>query len=141
MQGVQSTGKTFLLCALAEAVSNGGLVQGTNGLMERIKQGRVLYMSGDDSPMTITKRLTETFNANRKNICFQAENTTPYIGSPEFAEYFRLKRPDLCIIDTLQHFLPPRTNMNSTNEVTLALQPLRILSNNTIAKNLQSFLR
>jgi hypothetical protein len=124
VQGVQAMGKTFLLCALTSAVTNGGTIQGVNGHIER----RVLYLSGDDSPMTITKRLTETFSANCENVFFQQKNTIPTIGSPEFSEYFAQVKPDLCIIDTLQHFLPPKTDMNSASSVTLALQPLKVLS-------------
>jgi predicted ATP-dependent serine protease len=46
--GAPGIGKTYLLCAVAAAVTTGGSVQGTDGELERLQLGNVLYLSGDD---------------------------------------------------------------------------------------------
>jgi hypothetical protein len=110
------------------AVSNGGDVQGVCGDMEALPSGKVLYLSGDDDiSTTIVPRLM-TFHADLKNIHFAPDGILPPIGGAEFAQLFEMVKPSLCIVDTLQHFLPPRTDVNSAISTTVALQPLKVLA-------------
>ena len=128
IQGIAGVGKTFLLCAVAAAVSCGGYVQGASGKMERLKQGRVLLLTGDDDvSTTIVPRLIE-FGAELSGIHFLPEGALPPIGSDGFAQLAECARPDLLIVDTLQHFLPPKVDLNSANATTNALQPLKLLA-------------
>jgi len=125
VQGLAGIGKSFLLCAVAAAVSSGGVVQGADGEMERVEKGRVLYLSGDDAPEMLKTRLKK-FNADMSNIFFG--NGISPIGSTDMADMFEEVKPLLVIIDTLQHFLPRKTDMNAVNEASLAVQPLKALA-------------
>ena len=128
VQGLAGIGKTFLLCAVSAAVSKGGAVQSVDGHMERLQRGRVLYLSGDDDvSTTIVPRLNE-LQASLSNIYFASQDILPPIGSVEFEQFFDEVKPSMCIVDTLQHFLPPRTNLNAANETTAALYPLKVLA-------------
>jgi len=126
VQGLAGIGKSFLLCAIAAAVSSGGVVQGVSGNMERVEKGRVLYLSGDDAPEMLKGRLSG-FNANMSNIFFGGENIFP-IGSTEMSDMFEQIHPVLAILDTLQHFLPKKTDINAANEASVAVQPLKALA-------------
>ncbi|MCL2046122.1 MAG: AAA family ATPase [Oscillospiraceae bacterium] len=128
IQGIPHVGKTFLLCALASAVSCGGLVQGINGSMEKLKQGKVLLFEGDDDLDEIADRL-DMFDHEPKNIHIVPfeEHPTP-IGSPEFEYLVHSTKPDLIIIDTLAHYLSTRVDLNNYTEATTLFKPLRLLA-------------
>ncbi|MDR0325017.1 MAG: AAA family ATPase [Oscillospiraceae bacterium] len=128
IQGIAGIGKTFKLCAVAAAVSSGGCVQSVGGGMEPLQCGRVLYLSGDDDPSTtLVPRMTE-LGADLGNIHFAPDGMLPQIGSGELKQLFEAVKPSLCVIDTLQHFLPGRVDLNSANSTTSALQPLKVLA-------------
>ncbi|GHV32727.1 hypothetical protein FACS18949_04570 [Clostridia bacterium] len=128
IQGIAGIGKTFLLCAVSAAVSNGGGVQSANGNTERLQCGKVLYLSGDDDPATTIVPRLNAFNANLDNIHFAPQDALPPIGSAELEQLFAAATPTLAIVDTLQHFLPAKTDLNSANSTTVALQPLKVLA-------------
>ena len=128
IQGIAGIGKSFLLCAMSAAVSNGGEVQSVSGNMEKLQRGNVLYLSGDDDASTTIVPRMMAFNAELNNIHFQRDGTMPPIGSPELEQLFEAVKPSLAIVDTLQHFLQPRTEVNSANSTTVALQPLKVLA-------------
>jgi hypothetical protein len=128
IQGVAGMGKSFLLCAVSAAVSKGDSVQGVGGYMEALPQGKVLYISGDDDVATTLKPRLWALKANCDNIYFQPDGIFPVIGSVEFEQLVESVKPSLLILDTLQHFLPPRTELNSANNTTVALQPLKVLA-------------
>ena len=113
IQGIAGIGKTFLLCAVAASTSNGGCVQSVTGGMEKLPQRTVLYLSGDDDPRTTIVPRLNGFNADLDKIHFAPPDILPPIGSPEFAQLFDAVKPSLAIVDTLQHFLPTRTDLNS----------------------------
>jgi len=128
IQGIAGVGKTFMLSAVVAAVSNGGVVQSTRGTMEKLKQGRVLYLSGDDDiNTTLVPRLKE-FGADLNNIFFAPDGKLPAIGSTELESLFESVKPSLCVLDTLQHFLPGKVDLNSANATTNALQPSKRLA-------------
>jgi hypothetical protein len=128
VQGISGIGKSFLLCAISAAVSNGGNVQSVSGNMERLQRGKVLYLSGDDDVATTIVPRLNGFNADLHNIHFAPNGTLPPIGSVEFEQLCEAAKPSICIVDTIQHFLPPRTELNSANSTTVALQPLKVLA-------------
>ncbi|MDR0490211.1 MAG: AAA family ATPase [Oscillospiraceae bacterium] len=128
VQGIAGIGKTYLICAIAAAVSSGGAVQSVNGDMERVSGGQVLFLSGDDDPETTLVPRMKELGADLSSIHFAPNSLVPSIGSPEFEGLFVIAKPNLCILDTLQHFLPARVDLNSANVVTNTLQPLRQLA-------------
>ena len=128
IQGIAGIGKTFLLCAISAAVSSGGNVQSVNGNLEKLVQGNVLYLTGDDDISTTLVPRMNYFTADLNKIYFAPDNVLPCIGSPQLEFLFDMHKPSLAIIDTLQHFIPERTELNSANSTTVALQPLKILA-------------
>jgi hypothetical protein len=106
----------------------GGEVQGLegNGSTVQLPLGKVLYLSGDDSPERLKERLVLQ-GANLTEIAFPPEGMLPQIGSKELYELFAQIRPVLCIVDTLQHFING-VSMNDLAAITRALQPIQALA-------------
>jgi len=125
VQGIAGLGKSFMLCAVAAAVSSAGFVQSVDGQMERLRAGSVLFLSGDDDASTTLVPRLISLGANRRNVHFAPDGMLPAIGSPELESLFARVKPTLCIFDTLQHFLPAKVDINSANSATNALQPLK----------------
>ena len=128
IQGIAGIGKTFLLCAIAAAVTSGGVVQSVDGGTERITQGNVLYLSGDDDPATTIIPRADALGADLSRLYFQPDDTYPAIGSAELDSLCVFIKPSLLILDTLQHFIPGKVDYNSANSMTNALQPLKTLA-------------
>jgi hypothetical protein len=128
IQGIPGDGKTWLMCELAAKTSVGGEVQGLEGndSTVRLPIGKVLYLSGDDSPERLKERLT-LCGGNLTEIAFPPEGMLPQIGSKELTELFAQIRPVLCIVDTLQHFING-VSMNDLAAITRALQPIQALA-------------
>ena len=128
IQGIAGIGKTFMLCAVVAAVSKGDHLQATNGNTERVDIGNVLYISGDDDPSTTLVPRMNDLDAKVCNVYFSPDGLLPAIGSPELESLFEQTKPSLCVLDTLQHFTPPKTDFNSANSMANSLQPLRRLA-------------
>ena len=128
IQGMAGIGKTFLLCAISAAVSTGGSVQSVDDGMEKIPRGNVLYLSGDDDASTTLVPRMKNFHVDLNRVFFAPENMLPAIGSVEMEQLFEEHRPTLVILDTLQHFIHGKTDSNSANGITSALQPLKVLA-------------
>jgi hypothetical protein len=128
IQGIPGDGKTWLMCELAAKTSVGGAVQGIEGNDSTVQLpiGKVLYLSGDDSPERLKERLV-LCGGNLTEIAFPPEGMLPQIGSKELTELFAQIRPVLCIVDTLQHFINV-VSMNDLAAITRALQPIQALA-------------
>jgi hypothetical protein len=128
IQGIPGDGKTWLMCELAAKTSVGGEVQGLEGNDSTVQLplGKVLYLSGDDSPERLKERLA-LCGGNLSEIAFPPEGMLPQIGSAELKELFTQIRPVLCIVDTLQHFING-VSMNDLAAITRALQPIQALA-------------
>jgi hypothetical protein len=128
IQGIPGDGKTWLMCELAAKTSVGGEVQGLEGNDSTVQLplGKVLYLSGDDSPERLKERLA-LCGGNLTKIAFPPEGMLPQIGSTELTELFAQIRPVLCIVDTLQHFING-VSMNDLAAITRALQPIQALA-------------
>jgi hypothetical protein len=128
IQGIPGDGKTWLMCELAAKTSVGGEVQGIEGNDDTIRLpiGKVLYLSGDDSPERLKERLVLQ-GANLTEIAFPPEGMLPQIGSKELVDLFTQIHPVLCIVDTLQHFING-VSMNDLAAITRALQPIQALA-------------
>jgi hypothetical protein len=128
IQGIPGDGKTWLMCELAAKTSVGGAVQGLEGNNSTVQLplGKVLYLSGDDSPERLKERLA-LCGGNLTEIAFPPEGMLPQIGSAELTELFTQIRPILCIVDTLQHFING-VSMNDLGAITRALQPIQALA-------------
>jgi hypothetical protein len=128
IQGIPGDGKTWLMCELAAKTSVGGAVQGIEGNDSTIQLplGKVLYLSGDDSPERLKERLAMC-GGNLSEIAFPPEGMLPQIGSVELTELFSQIRPVLCIVDTLQHFING-ASVNDLVAITRALQPIQALA-------------
>lgn len=130
-------GKTTLACSLAAAISSGTrcILDPTDVAREPQK---VLLLNAEDSIRAKLAKKLRLNHATKENIL--APDTTAdkahlessmKIGSPEFEQVIRHVRPALCIIDPLQSYIPPHTNMSSRAEMRQCLQHLTALGEDT----------
>jgi hypothetical protein len=133
IQGLPGSGKSWLTCALAVAVANGGEFPKANGEMMKLPHGRVLICNFDDSVdfglMPRLEKLGLT-DDGRKRVFFL--DSTEAIGitfsDKRLAAVFEEFRPDLAIFDTLQHFVSGRTDFHRANEMNEAIVKIKVLS-------------
>lgn len=118
--GDGGTGKGFVSSAITSAISSGEQVF-FESEEEYLKQNRqpqkVLFISSEEDISKVTKRKMKLQgNAIEKNIyVLGAENEYTYkvkIGSKELEKLVHSIKPQLVIIDPIQAFLPPNTNMS-----------------------------
>lgn len=118
--GDGGTGKGFVSSAITSAISSGEQVF-FESEEEYLKQNRqpqkVLFISSEEDISKVTKRKMKLQgNAIEKNIyVLGAENEYTYkvkIGSKELEKLIHSIKPQLVIIDPIQAFLPPNTNMS-----------------------------
>jgi len=56
------------------------------------------------------------------------EGRIPIIGSSELEHLFQAHKPDIVVFDTVNYFVPPKSNMNSANDALGTLYPLKKLA-------------
>lgn len=118
--GDGGTGKGFVSSAITSAISSGEQVF-FESEEEYLKQNRqpqkVLFISSEEDISKVTKRKMKLQGkVIEKNIyVLGAENEYTYkvkIGSKELEKLIHSIKPQLVIIDPIQAFLPPNTNMS-----------------------------
>jgi len=73
IQGVPGSGKSYAACAIAAAVSDGGVLPVVSNAetesvrFQQVERGRVIYFSGDDTASTVKTRL-EAIGGNCENV-------------------------------------------------------------------------
>ena len=131
IQGMPGVGKTWLLCAISAAISNGAadtILPSVSDTVQKPVTGKVLFLSGDDDYSTTIKPRLRTCGANMSNVLTIEGDMLPAADSEELAEVFEKVKPTLVILDTLQHFLSGKTDMNAANATTSKLSPLKTLA-------------
>lgn len=123
IQGVPNAGKSFLIAAIAAAVSSGGRLptvsvkeEHTADAMSTIEQGKVIYITDEDAESVIAERI-ENLDGNLDEVIIinEGENI-PHIQSDKLETLFYDFEPTLLIYDTLQVALPSNININAANE-------------------------
>jgi hypothetical protein len=127
VEGDPGLGKTFLSLALSAAVSNGWPLIGEDGSpTQKIDIGKVLYLSCEDGLADTLRPRLDKMGANVKNIIVLEGKVNP--GKDEvipvslqdddvLRNAMTEIKPALIIIDPIQGFLGPNTNMNRAEEV------------------------
>ena len=121
-------GKTSVWVALAAAVSSGS----PSFLDEEPRHaGKVLFLSTEDSIRIVLKKRLVTAGAIERNIIApdfakDAEGVLSRIkfGSKELDSILSTLRPDLCIFDPIQGFIPQGTQMGDRAAMRACLAPL-----------------
>lgn len=118
--GDGGTGKDFVSSAITSAISSGEQVffeSEEEYLKQQRKPQKVLFLSSEEDISKVTKRKIKLQGKTiEKNIyVLGAENEHTYkikIGSKELERVIHNIKPQLVIIDPIQAFLPPNTNMS-----------------------------
>lgn len=113
-------GKGFTASAIASAISSGEQVffeSNEEYLKQQRKPQRVLFISSEEDISKVSKRkMLLQGNTKQENIyVLGAEHEYTYkvkIGSKELERIIHDIKPQLVIIDPIQAFLPPNTNMS-----------------------------
>ena len=136
--GDGGTGKTSIACCLAAAVSRGE--DCFIGEMRRYpckirNPGKVLLlMTEDDSASVIVKRLAD-YSAKTSNIITVATDQLSKIQFNPTNSYLsniiEQIKPELCIFDPLQAFIPSGVNMGSRNDMRHALNYVKSICEKT----------
>ena len=122
-------GKTSVWVDLAAAVSSGS----PSILSSEPRQpGKVLYLSTEDSTRVVLKKRLLTARAIEKNVIapdFSAKDPAGILdkikfGSKELDTVLDALRPDLCIFDPIQGFIPKGTQMGDRAAMRACLAPL-----------------
>lgn len=119
------TGKTYLMCKLAAAVSTG------ESWMDSPKEspfssnpGKVIYLTAEDGIGDTIKARVEICGANDKNIYTVEEGTALTLDDPQIEDMVKEVKPELLVIDPIQAYIGPNINMNSANETRSILSPI-----------------
>lgn len=126
--GDGGSGKTWAWVKLAADLSAGRATFLEDIPFEKREPQRILYLSAEDSSEYILKKRLQENDADMERIYTVdlADDTFPRIklNSEDFSSLIDTVRPDLCIIDPLQAFLPDRTNMSARSDMRNLLSPL-----------------
>jgi hypothetical protein len=132
-QGLPDSGKSYLTCALAVAVANGGYFPSANGSMVKLTPGRVLMANFDDSLEFGLKPRLESLGltaegAERLSFLDPIAAAGLTFDDSRLAEVFEQFKPDLAIFDTLQHFIGGKVDLHRANETNAAMVQLKLLA-------------
>lgn len=123
-------GKTSFWVDLAAAVSS-GKPSFLDGNSARRHPGKVLFMSSEDSVRIVLKRRLLSSGADQRNIISPdfANDREGFLqrvkfGSPELDQVISGLRPDLCIFDPIQGFVPQGCQMGDRAAMRSCLAPL-----------------
>ncbi|MCL2212389.1 MAG: AAA family ATPase [Oscillospiraceae bacterium] len=133
IQGLPDSGKSFLTCALAVAIANGGFFPKADGAMMQLNPGRVLFANFDDALEFGVKPRLEKLglsNEGAERTFFLDPETAAGITFEDkrLAAVFEECKPDLAIFDTLQHFIGGNVDLHRANETNAAMLQLKLLA-------------
>ncbi|MDR2593030.1 MAG: AAA family ATPase [Chitinispirillales bacterium] len=123
IQGVPGVGKSFIIAAIAAAVSSGGKLptvsakeEYATSAMSVVELGKVAILTDEDDPSVIAERIETLGGDLNEVIIIDEDESIPHIQSDELETLFDDFKPALLIYDTLQASLPPDININAANE-------------------------
>lgn len=129
LAGDGGAGKTTIWCSLAAAISSGQqpFILG-DAIPFKNEASTVMYFSAEDSISITLKRKLRKNNAILKNIKTMdiADDRFARIkfNDPFLESLIAKHRPDLCIFDPIQAFIPPEIRMGDRNHMRNCLAPL-----------------
>lgn len=128
LEGDPGVGKTYLLCAIAAAISSGGPLPGR----PRGDPANVLFMSAEDDPeTTLVKRLAR-MGANLSRISFPRQYFRLEEEALSWIEAHVIEREaKLLILDPLLAYMQGGIDMNKANETRPFMSRLRELAQAT----------
>jgi archaellum biogenesis ATPase FlaH len=114
VEGDPGLGKSYALMSLAAKITQGGMLP--NG--EKIKVGRVLYVSAEDDPSYTIRPRIEALGGDVIRVRVQSE-FEPFteIGMRNLVEEIENFSPDLVIIDPIYSFYGDRGDLMSTSVI------------------------
>lgn len=123
-------GKTSLWVDIVAALSNGQpCILDPEGYERDSK--KTIFLSAEDSVRKKLKKKLRLAGANQRNVLTpDNKNDTDGLidkikfGSPEMEQFIRYYKPDLCVLDPVQGFIPPEVNMASRNAMRNCLSQL-----------------
>lgn len=130
-------GKTTLWCNIIAALSSGRPCVLDSETQKR-KPMKVAFCTTEDSvSKKLMKKLREA-GANMRNIITMDAAADKEgalrnfkFGATEMERFVRYFKPDVCVFDPVQGFIPPKVNMGSRNEMRDCMAPLIALGEET----------
>jgi len=123
VQGIPGVGKSYLIAAIAAAVSSGSNLptvlakeERATTAMSAVEPGKVVYITDEDADYKTRERIKEMGGDLNEVIVIDEGESIPHIQSDELETLFDDFKPALLIYDTLQASLPPDININAANE-------------------------
>ena len=129
------SGKGYIVMDTVASISrgSGGILYEADGLPLEFKfpPGKVVYFSSEDDPSKVLKPRLRACEAVMSNIYTVTEGE--FLNSIKFGEQIldqiiERERPELCIFDPIQSFLPPRVEMSARNQMRNCLNSLVTLA-------------
>lgn len=122
IEGDPGVGKSWMISAIAAAVSNGSPLPGQGPDPDR-KPGKVLILSGEDGLADTIKPRLEACGAQMQNVHFPTKNGLPgkFIldakGAAWLTKAMEVLKLAVVFIDPVQLFMGGKVDMNRANEV------------------------
>lgn len=133
LAGDGGTGKTFVWCNIAAAISSGSICFMLNNLFQEHPQQnpqKVMYFSAEDSNEAVLRPRLRENGAVLKNIVTLDSTDERFqnvkLDSAFLERLIAKHRPVLCIFDPLQAFLPRGVNMIARNDMRQAMSKLHV---------------
>ena len=121
IEGDPSVGKTFLVLALAAAVTRGYTMpdqDGRTGAPDPHRAGNVLYITAEDGLADTIRPRADKVGADADRIFVVSPGQQVSLTDPEpIAEAIARHQAKLLVLDPLQAFLGSEMDMNTTNQV------------------------
>lgn len=128
LAGDGGSGKTTVWCNIAAAVSTGRPCFIEQGELEQREPGLVMFFSAEDSlKYTLARRLRKNGADLSRIISLDiSDERFPSVkfNSPFLEQLLAEYRPELCIFDPIQSFVPPEIKMGDRNAMRQCLEPL-----------------
>ena len=128
LAGDGGSGKTTVWCSIAAAVSTGRPCFIEQGAEEQREPGLVMFFSAEDSlKYTLVRRLRKNGADLSRIISLDiSDERFPAVkfNGPFLEQLLAEYRPELCIFDPIQSFVPPEIKMGDRNAMRQCLEPL-----------------
>lgn len=130
--GDGGAGKTTVWCDLVAKISAGKTTMLDGGYTER-KPAKTMFFSSEDSADTVLKKKLRSAGGNMANIytldlSHEQFNNITFANGGLLEALISRYRPELCVFDPVQQFIPGNVKMAERNAMRRCLAPLKGLS-------------